>query len=265
MATGDKGKKIFVLALIICAAAISFSIDLQSFLKAYLSQSAVEDRVIVVFSSHPRVYTDVVKRKGEQLLVQTKTIEKEELILFKNFKSFLLIPDKKMYVPINVIDPELLVINLIKNKKNEIKKVYDNCYEIKGKDRYIRLYIENNHFSKIEMYLNGFPYKTITYTYYKEISLKDSYFEIPKDYKLPENNADIFDKLNNYYEKWCIKLFSPLVIEGFHDKKAGLVIISKIPISSSFMDELKNKIPGSKPSLKIWKNYYIISIGKSPF
>ncbi len=265
MVTGDKGKEIFVLALIICAATISFSLDLQSFLKAYLSQSAVEDRVIVVFSSSPRIYMDVVKRKGEELLVQTKTIEKEELILFKNSKSFLLIPDKKMYVPINVIDPELLVVNLIKNKKDEIKKVYDNCYEIKGKNRYIKIYIKDDHFSKIEMYLNDFPYKTITYTYYKKIPLEDSCFKIPKDYKLPENNTDIFDKLNNYYEKWSIKLFSPLVIEGFRNKKVGFVIISKTPISSSFMDELKYKIKGCKPSLKIWRNYYIISIGKSPF
>jgi hypothetical protein len=265
MVIGDKSKKILVLALITLTTVIGFSINIQSFLKDYLSQSAVEDRVIVVFSSNPKIYTDVVRRKGENLLVQTKTIEKEELILFKDSKSFLLRPDKKMYVPINVMDPELLVINLLKKKKNEIDKIYDNCYEIKGKNRHIRIYIEDNHFSKIEMYLNDLPYKTITYTYYKETPIKDSCFNIPKDYQLPENSIDIFNKLNKYYEKWCIKLFSPLVIEGIHNNKAGLVIISKNPVSSSFMDELKIKIPGSKPSLKIWKNYYIISIGNSPF
>ncbi len=263
MANGDKKVLIYVVLFVIT---ISFAIDLQSFIKDYMIQSVIEDRVIVTFSPTPKIYMDIVKRKGEQMLVQTRTIDKEELVLFKNNKSYLLLPLKKFYVPINVVDPELLTFHLLKSKRDKIKEIFSNCVEIEGSNRKIRVFFEGDRFSKIEMYINGLPYKTITYTYYKNVQFKDTVFSIPKHYSLPENNKNIFDKLNNYYDQWCIKLFSPLIIEGFKQGATSLVIISKLPVDKGLLNALKTRV--SDPSdifIKKWEKYYIISIGKTPF
>ena len=265
MVTGDKKIKLYFLFIVLFLIVIGFGLDLNSFLKDYSTQSVVEDRVIVVFSSNPKIYTDVVKRKGYELLVQARSVNSEELILFKKDKSFLLLPSRKMYIPIDVIDPELLVMNLLKSKKDKIKQIFKDCIEIQGKNRHIRIFFYGDHISKIEMYLNGLPYKTITYTYYKNTTINDSVFNIPKDYELPEKDESIFDTLNNYYESWCIKLFSPLIIEGFKDHKQSILIISKTPIASSLINELKKRMPKTKITTKSWKEYYIVSIGKTPF
>ncbi len=265
MVIGEKKIKLHFLFTLLFFIVIGFGLDLNSFLKDYSTQSVVEDRVIVVFSSNPKIYTDVVKRKGYELLVQTRSINNEELILFKKDKSFLLLPSKKMFIPIDAIDPELLVVNLLKSKKDKVKQIFEDCIEIEGKNRHIRIFFYGDHISKIEMYLNGLPYKTITYTYYKNTTLNNSVFSIPKDYTLPEKDVSIFDKLNNYYENWCIKLFSPLIIEGFKDHKQSILIISKTPIANSLINELKKRMPKTEIITKSWREYYIVSIGQTPF
>ena len=117
MVIGDRKKLYFFIILLFV---IGFSFDVTTFLSSYYTQSVVEGRVIVVFSPNPTIFTDVVRRKGDTLLVQTKTLKGEELVLFKKKKSFLLLPSKKMYVPINVMDPELLTIKFLEKNKDKI-------------------------------------------------------------------------------------------------------------------------------------------------
>jgi hypothetical protein len=262
MAIGDKKKLYFFIILLFV---IGFGFDISAFLSDYYNQSVVEDRVIVVFSPNPQIFADVVKRKGGELLVQTKTVEGEELILFKKNKSFLLLPSKKMYVPINVMDPELITVKFLEQHKDKINNSFKDSVEIIDKGKIVRVFFYRNHISKIEMYNGGIPYKTVTYTYYKETKLNDSNFEIPKDYSLPEKNEAIFDKINEFYDSWCIKLFSPLMIEGFKGEKQSLLIISKNKINDRIIAELKKKFPNYLVSLNLWENFYIISVGNTPF